>query len=687
MDDGTGHLLRPHSIIGMGAYGTVFKAFRLAKERAGDEEAWEREGKPVAVKQTIFSEVTEDITVVLKEVSYLSNLQHPNIVTYYTAFTGQGKLESISQTKRTSAELGAPTKEPGSKRNAEGKVPKSSLSFSTEPSLCIVEELVEGASVAKVIKMAAEQSVKQMTEAEIAAVVYDVLQALLYIHEECQLVHRDIKPLNMLLDRNASSVKLCDFGTCADLSQQDGRFTVIGTIGWIAPEVLDSGMMDHRSGHITSHSFPSDVWSLGVSALEMTQVGMTRSALSEYIKDLSVMPCSVQETVTGSRKSFLQEKLPTGHLRDFIACCLRRDPQIRPKVRQLLQHKLIVTSGVANAKERSAKIAGIIAAVTIAGKKKIGNNEKMNDEAIVLPQFADSTLTKNRCMEAVAALKREFFAAQAPLLETSRYSWCTPSYISRMTTSDDFRNLPKPPKLLDPEMSTNAKVSLPSRSSEAAKSLFDAVVVPATVESQRTVLNIVGQYRKLGGVHTSDGWADVDNRAAPCYTFEELACKNIKHETFVQLHDDLIRCFKACCMSIPDFEATFLPAFLQALTSPGDLYDVRRFIAYVHQLQRDDLRHTYHGRLDAGDSKRDAARKASCSQQQPPLPNLTAADWMRFPRMPQSMGCIGTSGNIGGDKSDTSTDGLRHQAPLVSPPAYLYNKWLKEKQARAMGPI
>nr|CCC93130.1 putative protein kinase [Trypanosoma congolense IL3000] len=684
MDDGTGYLLRPHSIIGMGAYGTVFKAFRLAKALANDEGAWEREAEPVAVKQTIFSEVSEDITVVLKEVSYLSNLHHPNIVNYYTAFTSNSRPSDGPATHLHVNNATSIKKQP--KKNAEEKQNKSTLNFSSECSLCIVEELVEGASVAKVIKMASEQAIKPMTEAEIAAVLYDVLQALLYIHEECRLVHRDIKPLNMLLDRNAASVKICDFGTCADLSQQAGRFTVIGTIGWIAPEVLDSGMMDHHSGNITSHSFPSDVWSLGVSALEMAQVGATKSALSEYIKDLSAMPCSVQETVKETRKSFLQEKLPAGRLRDFIACCLRRDPRMRSTVRTLLQHPLIVENGVANTKERCAKITNIINALN-AAKKKTGGNEKMNDEAIVLPQFADSTFTKSRCMEAIAAMKREFFSAQAPLLGPSDYSWCLPDHITRMASSDNFRNLPRPLKPQDLEAGASSRLPPHSRNSAAVKTLFDAVMVPATVESQRTVLNIVGQYRKLGTTHTTEACSDVDRVHESAYTLDELACRNLKHETFVHLHDELMRCLRACCSAIPDFEMNFLPAFMQALTSSDEnVHELRWFLAYLHQMQKDDLKHTYRGRIEPHVTRASAPRRFNnASHISSPFTHLTAGDWMRFPRMPQL--AVSSSVSSDNDKGDTVADGMRQQAPLVCPPAYLYNKWLKEKQTKVMGAL
>ncbi|RNF23292.1 putative protein kinase-like protein [Trypanosoma conorhini] len=677
MDDGTGHLIRPFSIIGVGAYGTVFKAFRLPKEYGDKEEMWRSSNaQAVAVKETVFTDVADDITVVLKEVSYLTNLQHPNIVLYFTAFTNPGVTcvaPSLDQT------------------DSQGEEEEAvALSFSKAPSLCIVEELVEGASVAKVLRMTAEgQLSRGVSEVEIAAILCDVLQALLYIHEECRLVHRDIKPLNMLMDRKTNSVKLCDFGTCADMSQQAGRFTVIGTIGWIAPEVLDSGMMDCRSGHVTSHSFPSDVWSLGVSALEMALPTIRKTALSEYIKDFSASACSAQPTVETARRGFLYEKIPSERLRDFIACCLRKSPQVRSTVRQLLLHPLILENGVVNAQERQKRISAILAAVSAASKSNPASKGKMVDDAILLPQYASSLHSKNRCMEAIAAIKREFFAAQSPLPEKSRashYAWCLPAHLASMSSSDEYRYMPTPLRqqgLGQVPPVYNASATM--RSTAPIKPVFDSVVLPATVETQRVALGIIRKYRKLAGASTAEGWAEIDRRNDACYSLDELACQNLKHEHFIQLHDDLLRTFKAACVAIPDFSESFLSAFMQSLmASDDDLQNLRQFIAYILQLLKEDLVHTHRAQLETPDYKTSKSKSPADSfgRSSHAMPFVSAEDFVRFPRMPQSAG-FADADDCGGD---AATDTIQQKARLVNPSAYLFNTWLRRKQGEIMGP-
>nr|CCC50809.1 putative protein kinase [Trypanosoma vivax Y486] len=663
---------------------------RLAKDLP--EESWEREAKLVAVKQTVLTEVSDDIAVVLKEASYLSNLQHPNIVAYYTAFTSCSSTANEDKNADPCSESDplrsrcAITKAPAPKYSSKA------LRFSDGPSLCIVEELVEGASVAKVIKLSSgEHGIGPMSESEIAAVICDVLQALLYVHEECRLVHRDIKPLNMLLDRNTSSVKLCDFGTCADLNQQVGRYTVIGTIGWIAPEVLDSGVMDHRSGNITTHSFPSDVWSLGISALEMARPGSSKQVLAEYIKELSSMPCSAQPTVKNTRVSFLKEKISSERLRDFIACCVRTDPKIRPTVAKLLKHPLIHENGVSNEKVRREKISEIILRVSNEAKARAAENEKMNDDAIALPQLAVSTVTKDRCMEAINAMKRDFFAAQSPLSEVPRsttYTWCIPGHIGCMISSDMFRHMPKPPKLSDLTLSAltpNSASTNPAskgRGAAVEKPLFDAVVLPATVESQRVVLDIVKRHRRLGAAYTSEGWKEIDGRSDMRYSFDELACPDLKHEVFVQLHNDLLRAFKACCMSIPNFEATFLGSFMQALTPSGvNVQRVRDFLTYLHRMEHDDLKRTYCGWIESNEPKATATRGFTafpCTRSSTRL--LRTDELLQFPRMPQ----LAKPMNAVDEEHVATSDGICPE-PLVNPSAYLFNKWLKEKKASALG--
>ena len=60
--------------------------------------------------------------------------------------------------------------------------------------------------------------------------------AITFLHEN-DFVHRDIKPENILLDEN-NNIKLCDFGWCVSLHQNEKRTTFCGTFEYMAPEMV-----------------------------------------------------------------------------------------------------------------------------------------------------------------------------------------------------------------------------------------------------------------------------------------------------------------------------------------------------------------------------------------------------------------------------------------------------------------
>src|SRR4051794_26415975 len=118
----------------------------------------------------------------------------------------------------------------------------------------IVMEYVEGESLRDLIR--SEAPIEANTTAEIGA---EIASALGFAHRE-GVVHRDVKPGNVLLTRNGT-VKVTDFGI-ARAGASDGLTqtgSVMGTATYFSPEQAQGQSVDGRS----------DVYSLGIVLYEM----------------------------------------------------------------------------------------------------------------------------------------------------------------------------------------------------------------------------------------------------------------------------------------------------------------------------------------------------------------------------------------------------------------------------------
>ena len=194
-------------IIGAGAFANVYEA------------AEKKSGSLFGVKgfnKTYLEQESKGKLAIWNEISLLRSIDHPNLL----------KLHEVHETKN---------------------------------SVYLVFDLYSGGELAKIV----DGKKRQLKEQEIFCIAEALLLGISYLASK-ELVHRDIKPNNIILKKNADikteDVVLVDFGLSAKAFQTDLLYKRCGTPGYIAPEIIGAKNLDQ--GFTLDPK--SDVYSVGL---------------------------------------------------------------------------------------------------------------------------------------------------------------------------------------------------------------------------------------------------------------------------------------------------------------------------------------------------------------------------------------------------------------------------------------
>ncbi|XP_073317669.1 mitogen-activated protein kinase kinase SIPKK-like isoform X2 [Primulina huaijiensis] len=196
-------------------------------------------------------------------------------------------------------------------------------SFYDNGAISIILEYMDGGSLADFLT-----KVNKIPEPYLAAICKQVLKGLWYLHHEKHIIHRDMKPSNLLVNHRGE-VKITDFGVSAILASTSGLAnTFVGTYNYMSPERILGGR----------YGYSSDIWSLGLVLLECATGSFPYSPPPPggWINVYELM-----ETIVGQPEPRAPSDLFSPEFCSFISSCVYKDPKNRLSANELMAHPFI----------------------------------------------------------------------------------------------------------------------------------------------------------------------------------------------------------------------------------------------------------------------------------------------------------------------------------------------------------
>lgn len=277
---------------------------------------------------------------------------------------------------------------------------KSHCSFVNDHNLWVVMPFMPGGSCLHILKSSHPEGFEEVV---IATILREVLKALEYLHHH-GLIHRDVKAGNILICERGA-IKLGDLGVSACLfdsgDRQRMRNTFVGTPCWMAPEVMEQ---------LHGYDFKADIWSFGITALELAH---GHAPFSKY-PPMKVLLMTLQNAPPGL--DYERDKKFSKSFKQMIASCLVKDPSKRPSAKKLLKHTFF----------KQAKSNEFIARKLLEGLPALGDRlqalKKKEEDMLVqkkIPDGQKEEMSQNEYKRGISSwnFDLEDLKAQASLIQ------------------------------------------------------------------------------------------------------------------------------------------------------------------------------------------------------------------------------------------------------------------------------
>ncbi|CAG9538296.1 unnamed protein product [Cercopithifilaria johnstoni] len=269
-----------------------------------------KSSKIIMARKLVHLEVKPSVkSQILKELDVLNKCNSPYIVGFYGAFTDNNDI-----------------------------------------SICM--EYMDGLSLDVVLK-----KVGKLRESRVGRIAVAVIRGLSYLKDEHKILHRDVKPSNILVNSHGE-IKLCDFGVSGMLIDSMAN-SFVGTRSYMAPERLTG----------SHYNVQSDVWSFGLSLVELSigRYPVPAPTAREYAKLFNIPEEEVEfpegtipptsaalstprtmaifellDYIVNEAPPLLPKNIFSDIFIDFVGRCVKKNPIERANLKTLSNHEFFI---------------------------------------------------------------------------------------------------------------------------------------------------------------------------------------------------------------------------------------------------------------------------------------------------------------------------------------------------------